>query len=119
MRLAGSPLDPGVTQAGDVVNGYGIKQFHNGNLFAGDFVDGKRNGRGVQRWRDGHVFIGQWLKDQRHRGEYRFSHGDMDGSGAIEDNECERYVGEWKDDQMHGKGAFVGGYLVSTGLNCS
>jgi hypothetical protein len=105
-RTFGSPLAAGEQEAGDVINGYGVKLFHNGKLYAGDFVGGKRCGRGVQRWRDGHVFIGEWKDDNRHRGEYRFSYGDKDGSGVVDDDECDRYIGEWKFDEMHGKGKF-------------
>jgi hypothetical protein len=53
------------------------------------------------------VYIGEWKDDCRHRGEYRFSYGDKNGSGAIEDDECDRYVGEFVRDQMHGRGALL------------
>ena len=105
-RTFGSPLVDGTREAGDVANGYGVKLFENGKLYAGDFVGGRRCGRGVQRWPDGHVFIGEWKDDSRLCGEYRFSFGDKDGSGAIEDNECDRYIGEWLCDKMHGRGTF-------------
>ena len=59
----------------------------------------------MQRWPDGHVYMGDWRQDVRcGRGLYRFSHGDRDGSGYIEDNECDRYEGEWQADKFHGKG---------------
>jgi hypothetical protein len=105
-RSFGSPLAAGEQWAGDVINGYGVKLFQNGQLFAGDFVGGQRCGRGVQRWSDGHVFIGEWKNDCRKRGEYRFSYGDKDGSGVVDDDECDRYVGEWAFDKMHGTGKF-------------
>ena len=105
-RVAGSPLQPGATEAGDVVNGYGIKQLQDGAIYAGDFVNGQRSGRGVQRWPDGHVYAGDWREDVRcGAGVYRFSHGDRDGSGYIEDNECDRYDGEWQGGKFHGKGS--------------
>jgi hypothetical protein len=58
------------------------------------------------------VYIGQWKGGKREgEGEYRFSHGDTDGSGVIEDNECDIYKGEWLNDMFHGTGVykFVGG----------
>jgi hypothetical protein len=111
-RLRDSPLAPGQLQAGDIRDGYGVKLFDDGKLYAGDFVGGLRSGRGVQRWPDGHVYIGQWKGGKRQgEGEYRFSHGDTDGSGVIEDNECDIYKGEWLNDMFHGMGVyrFVGG----------
>ena len=91
-RLTGSPLSPGEKEAGDTRDGYGVKLFEDGTLFAGDFEGGVRSGYGVQRWPDGHVYIGLWKQGKREgEGEYRFSHGDIDGSGTIEDNECDVY----------------------------
>ena len=104
-HVTGSPLQPGACEAGDVLNGYGIKQFEDGAIYAGDFVNGQRSGSGVQRWLDGHVYVGDWCQDVRcGRGLYRFSHGDKDGSGYIEDNECDRYEGEWQSGKFHGQG---------------
>ena len=91
-RLHGSPLPDGQVEAGDTRDGYGVKLFEDGRLYAGDFEGGLRSGHGVQRWPDGHVYTGLWKHDRREgEGEYRFSHGDIDGSGMIEDNECNRY----------------------------
>jgi hypothetical protein len=91
-RLTGSPLSPGEKEAGDTLDGYGVKKFDDGTLYAGDFEGGVRSGYGVQRWPDGHVYIGLWKQGKREgEGEYRFSHGDIDGSGTIEDNECDVY----------------------------
>ena len=104
-RVSGSPLQPGACEAGDVLNGYGIKLWEDGTIYAGDFANGQRSGCGVQRWPDGHVYIGDWRQDVRcGRGLYRFSHGDRDGSGYIEDNECDRYEGEWRGGKFNGQG---------------
>jgi hypothetical protein len=112
LRLHDSPLSPGQEEAGDTRDGYGVKLFADGTLYAGDFQAGLRSGYGVQRWRDGHVYRGQWKLGKREgEGEYRFSHGDSDGSGMIEDHECDIYKGEWLNDMFHGTGVyrFMGG----------
>jgi hypothetical protein len=91
-RLTGSPLSPGKKEAGDTSDGYGVKLFDDDTLYAGDFEGGLKSGYGVQRWPDGHVYIGLWKQGKREgNGEYRFSYGDRDGSGSIEDNECDVY----------------------------
>ena len=104
-RLSPSPLPADATHAGNIHNGYGIKLFKDGAIYAGDFADGLRSGHGVQRWSDGDFYAGEWREDARDGyGSYRFSHGDEDLSGAIEDSECDRYDGEWKDNHFQGKG---------------
>jgi hypothetical protein len=91
-RLLDSPLSAGQVQAGDTRDGYGVKLFEDGTLYAGDFEGGIRSGYGMQRWPDGHLYFGLWKHDKREtEGEYRFSHGDSDASGVIEDNECDVY----------------------------
>jgi hypothetical protein len=104
-RLSPSPLPADATHAGNIHNGYGIKLLKDGAIYAGDFADGLRSGHGVQRWSDGDFYAGEWREDARDGyGSYRFSHGDEDLSGAIEDSECDRYDGEWKDNHFQGKG---------------
>ena len=41
-RVFGSPLVDGASEAGDVSNGYGVKRFENGTIYAGDFKGGLR-----------------------------------------------------------------------------
>ena len=104
-RLSPSPLPADATHAGNIHNGYGIKLLKDGAIYAGDFADGVRSGHGVQRWLDGDFYVGEWREDARDGyGSYRFSHGDEDLSCAIEDSECDRYDGEWKDNHFQGKG---------------
>jgi hypothetical protein len=90
--LYGSPLPTGQVEEGDTRDGYGVKLREDGCLYAGDFEGGLRSGYGVQRWPDGHIYIGLWKNDKREgEGEYRFSFGDADSSGVIEDGECDVY----------------------------
>lgn len=90
--LYGSPLPAGHVEEGNTCDGYGVKLFEDGCLYAGDFEAGQRSGFGVQRWPTGHVYIGLWKYDKREgEGEYRLSYGDTDGSGVIEDSECDVY----------------------------
>jgi hypothetical protein len=64
-------------KVGDTSNGYGIRVFPDGTLYAGDFLRGSREGVGILRWGNGHSYYGQWLGDVAHGpGVYRFSNGD-------------------------------------------
>ncbi len=101
-RLSGSPLLAGKVEEGDTQDGYGVKLFEDGCLYAGDFEGGQKSGHGVQRWPDGHIYIGLWKCGKRNgQGEYRFSHGDVDSSGVIEDDECDVYQATPQNTTSH------------------
>jgi len=97
---------------GDCKNGYGIYVWKytkesvkiepeifcyddDGENYAGEFKDGKRNGTGTYTYRTGAKYVGQW-KD-----------GDQDGQGTFTWPSGDKYVGEWKDGAQHGTGAFI------------
>jgi hypothetical protein len=82
-------------EAGDTMNGYGIRVFSDSSLYAGDFLGGFRDGFGIIRWCNGHSYFGQWFKDAAQgRGVYRFPNGDS-------------YTGIWDRGSAIGDGAFM------------
>ena len=42
------------------MNGRGVLQWPNGEIYDGDFVNDKRNGRGINTWPEGHSYDGGW-----------------------------------------------------------
>ena len=40
--------------------------FPNGNLYDGEFVEGRFDGFGMYKWPDGENYTGEWKKDKRH-----------------------------------------------------
>jgi hypothetical protein len=50
---------------GDCEDGYGTYKFENGDMYDGQFKDGKKNGYGVYVWSDGAAYAGNWNMDLR------------------------------------------------------
>ena len=60
----------------------------NGDIYEGQWHEGKRNGYGVLTKRNGDHFEGHWVNDKREgQGSYYFS------------EKAKLFVGEWVDDQ--------------------
>ncbi|CAE7734662.1 PIP5K8 [Symbiodinium sp. CCMP2592] len=69
--------------------------FPSGNMYEGDWKDGKRNGTGTHTFANGGVYVGEWKDDKRNgMGTQTFANGDV-------------YVGEWKDGKKNGKGTYT------------
>jgi len=91
--------------------------------YVGNFFNGRRHGYGILQWKDGCVYAGEWASDaQNGWGKLRFSERDVlnresyegewlegkrSGKGVLYYRSGDRYEGEWKDDKYHGKGEFV------------
>ena len=72
--------------------GKGIFYWKDGNVYKGDFVNGKRSGKGILRFVDGYVYEGEFLDGKRSgKGVFRFVNGDT-------------YEGDFVNDEMTGKG---------------
>jgi len=91
--------------------------------YVGNFFNGRRHGYGILQWKDGCVYAGEWASDtQNGWGKLRFGERDVlnresyegewldgkrSGKGILYYRSGDRYEGEWKDDKYHGKGEFV------------
>ena len=71
--------------------GLGIFYKSNGETIVGEFINGELYGRGIYKWKNGDQYIGT------------FRDGLFDGKGQLTTKEG-KYVGEFKNDQKHGKG---------------
>lgn len=73
-------------------SGSGVYYYYVNGRYEGDWVDGKYDGYGVETWARGSRYRGQYRQGSRHGyGVYRFYTGDM-------------YAGEWSNGQSHGCG---------------
>lgn len=72
-----------------------------GQIYNGEWLDGKRSGLGVHTLPCGSRYEGSYLNDKKH------------GNGVYEWFDGDTYNGEWKDGKMHGTGVF----RVTTGAN--
>ncbi|KAK4397087.1 hypothetical protein Sango_1545300 [Sesamum angolense] len=73
-------------------SGGGVYYYQMSGRYEGDWIDGKHDGYGVETWAMGSRYRGQYRQGLRHGiGVYRFYTGDM-------------YAGEWSNGQSNGWG---------------
>ena len=82
----------------EITGSKGRMRYRNGEVYEGDFVEGKKHGYGVYRWGDGSVFEGWYIDDKKQgHGKYRTADNRM-------------FEGEWKNGMREGRGVLsVGG----------
>ena len=69
--------------------------FYNGNIYEGEFYNGKGHGYGKYIWVSGSKYVGEWKDGQKHgQGTYTSANGD-------------KYVGEFKDGKRYGQGTYT------------
>ncbi|KAL9663814.1 hypothetical protein QQ045_019205 [Rhodiola kirilowii] len=74
-------------------SGSGVYYYSMSGKYEGDWIDDKYDGHGVETWARGSRYRGQYRQGLRHGiGVYRFYSGDV-------------YAGEWSSGQSHGCGA--------------
>jgi hypothetical protein len=107
-------------------HGHGVYVYKDGERYDGNWAKDLRNGYGEVTWPDGRTYKGQWKAGLRHghaiqkTAEYHFEgefiSNKKSGNGKIrfynvqEATGIVEYEGEFKDDEMHGKG-----YIVTKG----
>lgn len=79
---------------GNCYNSNGTFMFENGDMYKGQWKNGKQQGYGVYEFANGDVYKGAWKEGvMAGRGTYTYSNGD-------------KYIGEWKEGKMNGRGHF-------------
>ena len=82
-------------RSGDCVNGYGVIIYVNGNIYEGEFKNGKRDGQGTLTWTDGEKYEGEW------------KNGNYHGKGTLTYVDGTIYEGEWHNDRREGEGTLT------------
>ena len=96
-------------------HGHGKYRSASGDVYDGEYKDGKRHGHGKYTWADGTVYDGEYKDNKMHGhgtytwadgtvydGEYKDDKRHGHGKGTSADGSV--YDGEWKDDKHHGHG---------------
>jgi len=100
----------GVCTSGDCVNGKGTFKDKDGNIYTGDFVNGRPDGQGIETFFDGTRRIG-YFRDGIYIGKSQPKGciaGDCEnGQGTFIYDNGNKYVGQWKKAKFHGEGAFT------------
>eukprot|EP00826_Nyctotherus_ovalis_P039453 TRINITY_DN3798_c0_g4_i3.p1 TRINITY_DN3798_c0_g4~~TRINITY_DN3798_c0_g4_i3.p1 ORF type:complete len:465 (-),score=37.63 TRINITY_DN3798_c0_g4_i3:8-1402(-) len=82
------------------MNGRGKYFYANGDIYNGEWECGEKNGKGKHFYKNGDKYDGEWEDGKRHgKGEYNRNTNKFS---------CvDKYYGEWKNDEMDGKGKSV------------
>jgi len=110
----------GIVTSGDFLNnmvhGYAVRKFANGDELSGEFIRGATSGRCSYRFANGAVYEGEFTPGgangfgvkqaagMRYIGE--FKDDKFNGRGVLKFSSGDVYKGEFKDDALHGKGIY-------------
>jgi len=82
--------------------GSGVLIYNNGDVFFGEWKNGRKEGQGTEVWSSGTRYEGQWKDGKRHgKGSMFYANGDT-------------YVGEFVFNAKHGKGTY---YVSASGIS--
>jgi len=74
---------------------FGVQTFDNGDIYSGDFLDGKKHGHGVLKTQSNRIYDGSWENDLPHGfGINTFPNGKI-------------YKGEYKKGRPFGEGQWI------------
>ncbi len=101
--------------SGNCINGKGKIVYTDGNIYEGDFVNGKKEGQGTFTVKNGQVYVGQFANEKYSgKGKMTFPDGEsydgdwvdekMTGTGIFTFNDGKVYVGQFSNDRRQGKG---------------
>ncbi len=99
-------------------HGQGTYKYTNGNVYEGEWVDGRKSGQGTQTWANGEKYTGAWSNNREHgQGTKTWPNGDsytgewlqgkMSGQGTYKWANGDTYTGGFIADQKQGQGGFV------------
>jgi hypothetical protein len=102
------------------MHGKGIYRHSNGDIYEGEWKDGRKHGKGIYRAANGNVYEGDWKDDKENgKGIYRFTSGNvfqgewkdgkMKGKGVARYADGDVYEGEWEKDKRNGMGIYRSG----------
>lgn len=69
-----------------------LAQYASGDLYDGEWREGKKHGKGRFSFASGSTYEGEWRDDRRH------------GEGMLSYSDGDRYQGGWREDKKHGTG---------------
>lgn len=110
-----------------MISSYGILKYDSGNVYEGQFLNGKRSGNGQMTFANGDEYVGMWKNDQMcdHEGVYTFKNGDeyrgsfktsaragsnefgvFHGQATLRLHNLGDFTGTFEEDKIQGPGKF-------------
>lgn len=97
------------------MHGKGKMIYTNGDIYEGEWKNGKRNGEGTMTYQNKTSYVGRWANDQINGyGTFKYFNGDVyegtfvngikSGDGNMTYENGIVYKGKWKNDLRHGRG---------------
>ena len=97
------------------MHGKGKMIYTNGDIYEGEWKNGKRNGDGTMTYQNKTSYVGRWANDQINGyGTFKYFNGDVyegtfangikSGDGNMTYENGIIYKGKWKNDLRHGRG---------------
>ncbi|PIE40695.1 MAG: hypothetical protein CSA49_07155 [Gammaproteobacteria bacterium] len=76
-------------------HGQGTYKYANGNVYTGEWKDGRKSGNGVQIWTNGNRYEGEWSENRQN------------GQGTMTWANKDEYTGQWAGGKRHGTGTMT------------
>ena len=98
------------------INGHGIMEFNDGDVYEGSWKDGLMHGFGILTdFVGSETYVGGWNEGSKHgrgtmvfwngaRYEGEWARGEIEGRGTMVFSNGDRYEGEWGNQRFHGMG---------------
>jgi hypothetical protein len=77
------------------MHGRGTMTFATGDVYEGEYAEGKQHGQGKYSFADGDVYEGEYVEGKKH------------GQGKMTYPDGNVYEGEYAEDEQHGKGTYT------------
>ena len=117
---------PALAQDGEVIT----KQYDDGSVYEGTFLNGRQHGKGTYRLPSGFEYSGDWVEGEiTGQGTARYPNGSVyegaflkgqpEGKGKITAPDGRTYAGDWIQGAMTGQGvatSFIAVASIVTGL---
>jgi len=99
-------------------HGKGVYNYSNGDVYDGQFAEGKKNGNGTMKYACGDVYKGAWKHERKEgKGSMQYVNGDVyegewkgdmrNGAGVLAFSDETKFEGQWKDDVREGEGVLI------------
>ncbi len=75
-----------------IINGFGVMEFTNGNLYTGNWINDDENGMGNLKYYNGDEYTGNWVD------------GLKCGEGTMKYANGDEYIGNWVESYQNGQG---------------